>query len=268
MIDDERMMHHRLKALQSTETWDCVECLSSSVQRIRVLAALTDVQADLRDLKDELAIPRTTLQRTLSLLEQHGWIKRSATGYTTTTRGSLLLNVFIEMLENIRRIETLSPFLAEVDQSAAIDINRFEEMIVTVPEPHRPHAPLLRLLDIVDTADHMRALSPVMANLLTTRCYRPGDLSGDYEFIISKNAFDAGQKRVSDEIKTELSTHITIRIYDGEFPYGLFVCKETVALAAYDDLSRMQALVEAETEPTIKWAKQVYETYRSQSKQF
>jgi predicted transcriptional regulator len=266
---DDQLPPDRLLAFQTNGAWDCVECLSNSFQRVRVLAALTDASADLRDLKDELAIPRTSLQRNLALLEQHGWVKQIPAGYTTTIRGSLLVNVFLKMLRRVQRIETLTPFLDEVDLPTALDIDQLDEFRVTVPEPSRPHAPIIRLLDIVETADRMRAFSPVVAGLLAKHYYRPSVITGDHEFILSMNTVDAAYRPDLDdwivESETDWSTRIEIRVYDGEFPYGLFVCEDMVALAAYDSSGRIQALVESESETTVTWGEEVYETYRHHS---
>lgn len=254
---------------QDSGTWDCVECLGNSFQRVQVLASLNDTTADLRELKDELAIPRTSLQRNLSVLEQRGWIKRTAPGYTTTSRGRLLTNVFIEMLEKVHRIESLASFLDEVDLSTVIDINRWGEFIVTVPDPRQPHAPMIRLFDIFETTEHMRAFSPVVPGLLTKRYHQPREVTGEHEFIFSKNSLEEQQNmdtdKLSEKIEIEQTTRFDILIYDGEFPYGLFVCEDTVALAAYNSLSRIQALVESKSETTISWGERMYETYRRKS---
>jgi predicted transcriptional regulator len=271
MNDDDQLVQNDLISFRTNGAWECMECLSNSFQRVRVLAALTDTSADLRDLKDELAIPRTSLQRNLAVLEHHGWIKQIPLGYTTTLRGRLLMNVFLKMLKNVQRIETLPPFLDEVDLPTDLDIDRLDEFLVTVPEPHRPHAPMIRLLDIFEAADHMRACSPVGAGLLAKRYYRPDKITGDHEFILSTNAVNASYRADtddwSDESETDRSTRIEIRVYDGEFPYGLFICENTVALAAYDGPGRMQVLVESESDETIRWGEQIYASYKRQSRQ-
>lgn len=269
MKNNDEFVQNDLISFQTNGTWECVECLSNSFQRVRVLAALTDASADLRELMDGLDIPRTSLQRNLSVLEQRGWIKRVSPGYTTTTRGSLLTNVFIEMLERIQRIETLTPFLDEVNLSAAVDIDQLDEFLVTVPRPRRPHAPIIRLLDIFETAEQMRAFSPVVAGLLAKRYYRPSEITGDHEFILSKNAIDARRRPNTDEWRDEIAMeqeiHIEIRVADDEFPYGLFVCEDTVALAAYNNTGRMQALIESESDESIRWGEQIYAMAKRQS---
>ena len=267
---DDQSIQNGLMPLQTNGTWECIACLSNSFQRVRVLAVLNDVPADLRELKDALDIPRTSLQRNLALLEQHGWIKRVHPGYTTTTKGSLLTNVFLEMLGRVQRIESLTPFLAEVDLSTAFDIDRLDAFLVTVPEPHRPHAPMIRLLDLFETAEQMRAFSPVVGGLLAKRYCQPGEITGEYEFILSKHTVDDLRRPETDnwsgEIEPEQTTRIDLWVYDGEFPYGLFICEDTLVLAAYDGAGRIQAVVESESETTIRWGKQLYETYRHQSR--
>lgn len=267
--DDDQLVQNDLISFQTNGTWECVECLSNSFQRVQILGALTDAHADLRELIDELDIPRTSLQRNLSVLEQHGWIKQGPPGYTTTTRGSFLTDIFIEMLERIQRIETLTPFLDEVNSSAAMDIDRLNECLVTVPVSRRPHAPVTRLLEIFETAEQVRGFSPVVAGLPVKRYYRPNEITGEYEFILSKNTVDAHRRPDTDEWwdETDMTqgTRIELRISDDEFPYGLFACEDTLALAAYDDLGRMTALVESGSAAAIEWGEWIYERYKQQS---
>lgn len=61
---------------ETSESWDCIECLSGSLQRVQLLSVLSDAQIDLRNLVDELDSPRTTLQRNLTILEKRGWVKK------------------------------------------------------------------------------------------------------------------------------------------------------------------------------------------------
>lgn len=259
----------RLLALYTNGTWDCVECLSNSFYRVRVLAALNDTPATLRELMDELDIPRTSLQRSLSLLEQHGWIKRLPSRYTTTTRGSLITDIFIGMLDRVQRTETLAPFLDDVDLPMAIDIDRIDGCHVTVPTPHRPHVHISRLFNIFETAGQIRAFLPVVSGMLAKHYYRSSKTTGEHEFILSENAFDAYRRSETNEWKDMIamapSTRINLCVYDGDFPYGLFVCDDKLALAAYDGLGRMTALLESDSAVTIKWGEDVYEKYRQQS---
>lgn len=269
--DDEQVTQQRLTALHTNGIWECIECLSNSFQRVRMLAALTDTHTDLRDLKDELDLSRTALQRNLSLLEQHYWIKEVSSGYTTTTEGRFIMSEFCKLLERIQRIESLTPFLAEVEQPTTVNIDRFDEFLVTVPKPHHPHLPLTRLVDLFDAADQVQALFPVISRLLVAQYYQRARTINNFELVIPQDEFyeycRAKSEGWSDEIEMDRSTYTTIHIYEGEIPYGLFIFGDGLALAAYDDLGRIVALVESESEETIEWGKQVYASYKCQSRQ-
>ena len=55
-------------------------------------------------------------------------------------------------------------------------------------------------------------------------------------------------------------------MYEGDLPYGLIISKTDIVLIAYDDIGRMQAVVESDSIETIEWGEQVYKKYRDQSR--
>lgn len=113
---------------------DTIECLSNSPQRVEILDALDGKHTDLRDLKTELDSPRTTLQRNLSVLEEHGWVEKTPSGYTTTTVGCLLLGEAMSMSEATEMIQRIAPFLDAVDAPSKIDIQQLNDPLVTTSE--------------------------------------------------------------------------------------------------------------------------------------
>ncbi|WP_330631398.1 helix-turn-helix transcriptional regulator [Halocatena halophila] len=271
MDDNNQAMQDRLEAIQINDVWNCIERLSNSVQRIRVLAALIDTHADLRELMDGLTIPRTTLQRNLSLLEEHNWIKRDSSGYTTTTRGRLLVDAFIEMLEKFQRIDALSPFLAEVDHSRAIDISQLNDIRVTVPEPNQPHAPMSRLFDSFNRAKHIRGCLPFVSWLLIEYSPTVDEISAvSHEYVVSRTALETLDTQYTTgcaDIGETNGVDINVYVFEDDLPYGLFISEDGLILAAYNEIGRIQALVESEHETAIEWGRQTYETYRQQSQQ-
>lgn len=54
-------------------------------------------------------------------------------------------------------------------------------------------------------------------------------------------------------------------IANKSLPCGLFVSNSWLGLVAYDDLGRIQALVESTDKRSIDWGDRLYESYRSQS---
>jgi len=88
---------------------EAIECMGKSSQRPRILDVLTENEMDLRDLKDELNSPRTTVQRNLSVLEEQGWIEESDSGYKATAIGYLIFKEFVRMNQKIEAVDSLAP---------------------------------------------------------------------------------------------------------------------------------------------------------------
>lgn len=267
--DDDWSSHEYLTESQVGEHWDCIECLSSSLQRVRILSALDTVPADLRDLKDTSGIPRTTLQRNLTTLEQRGWIEKTSSRYTTTVTGSLLVQEFVTMIETVATIDTLSPFLDALDTPTNIDLDQLREPRVTVPEPHQPHRPTIQLLETLDTAARIRGFLPAVSLLLVQHACRMDDgTATEREYVLSKDALPTLHEQYADEWTnaTQMS-HIDVLVYEGDLPHGLFVFEDGLALTAYDDFGRIQALVESDGEEAIDWGERMYKKYRQQSRQ-
>ena len=254
------------------ESREIIECLCNSPQRIKILDALDDTQMDVREVMEALDSPRSTVQRNLSVLEEQGWVETAGSGHTTTAVGELLRAEFVEMGETAIKIERMAPFLNAVDEPAEVAVDQLRDVLVTTPEPTRPHSPRKRLLAIFEEANCVRGFLPVVSSLSVEEARRAdagSEPAGEY--VVSSDAFDALQQQyASDEVEgveIDPPDHIDVQMYDGDLPYGLFVSDDALALAAYDEIGRMQAVVESTSETTIEWGEQVYEAYRGQSKQ-
>lgn len=246
---------------------DHINRLSNSPQRLRVLDALGDTRADLRDLTAELDSPRTTLQRNLSVLEERGWIERAPSGYTTTTAGCLVFEAFVTMGEAVETIDTMAPFLDAVDAPEEIDVGRLHDPRVTTPEPGQPNAPMKRLLVALDESDRVRGFLPVVSTLLIERFrHTGGSDTTEHEYVVSRDALDALCEQHADEPEASESNppvQIEMRIYGHDLPYGLFISEDRLALVAYDEVGRMEALVESDNQETIEWGRKVRELPRA-----
>jgi len=226
---------------------------------------------DVCELMEALDSPRSTVQRNLSVLEEQGWVETAGSGYATTTVGKLLRAEFVEMGETATKIERMAPLLNTMDEPAEVAVDQLSDVLVTTPEPIRPHSPRNRLMAIFEEAGCVRGLLPVVSSLSVEEARRAdagSEPNGKY--VISSAAFDALHDQYAGEGVGEgvdPPAHIDVRVYDGDLPYGLFVSNDALALAAYDEFGRIQALVDSTSETTVEWGEQVYEAYRRQSTQ-
>jgi len=239
---------------------DTVSCLSNAPQRLRLLRSLEGTQKSFGELKRELDSPRTTLKRNLSTLEERDWVTEARSGYRTTTTGCLILREFQLLGQKVERIRTLEPFLAAIDAPADVDTGRLRDARVTVPEPDEPYRPSNRLLEALDAVRHSRAFTPVLSARVLDWL---GEATVGIECVVSAEALDHLPERDGDDALASVDGGVeTLLRFEGTLPYGLFLADEHVAFVAYDDVDRIEALVESEAEEAIEWGEGVYESYR------
>ena len=249
---------------------EAVECLADSPQRLQILDALEGAHTDLRDLMAELDSPRSTLQRNLFVLEERNWIEKTPAGYTTTTTGCLIREEVVTVSENTKTIQRLAPFLAAVDTAAKLDIDQLNDSLVIVPEPTQPDLPRKRLTNTFSESDHVRGFLPVVSSLSVELSRRADDDSEpEGEYVISANAFATLRQQYGNDgangAGIDPPDYIDVLVYDGGFPYGLFVSNDALVLSAYNQVGRIQALVESTSDMAIEWGEQLYGEYRHQS---
>ena len=258
--------------MNAAEVCEPLAFLCNSSQRLQILDVLGDTRMDVRDVKDAVDGSRSTVQRNISKLEQRGWINKASAGYTTTAVGELLYEEFVAVSESTDAITRMTPFIEAVDEPEKIDSSQLTDVLVTTPDPGQPTSLMNRLSDLFGEADHVRGFLPVVSSLsveLSRRAVATGDDVPECDYIISSDAFDTLRQQYENDgtngDEMDAPAHISIRVYEGTLPYGLFISDEQLALAAYDEIGRIEAVVESTNEETIEWGEREYEKYRRQT---
>lgn len=248
---------------------ESIECLCNSPQRFRILGILTGTQMDVRDLMSALDCSRSTVQRNLMVLKERGWVEETCSGYLTTTIGELLYEEFGRVNETTTAIKRMAPFFEVVDTPPEIEISLLTDALVTTPDPAQPNAPTKRLFEAFDGGDSVRGFVPVVSCFVVELFRNTDRTIVEHEYIITPDVFDTLYEQYPDEWMgasgRDHSLCLKIQLYDGDIPYGLFISGGRLALVAYNEVGRMQALVESTTEGAVEWGEQMYETYRCQS---
>lgn len=251
---------------------EVIECMGNSPQRLRMLDILTENKMDLRDLKDALNSPRTTAQRNLSVLEEQGWIKESDNGYKATSIGCLIYKEFDKMNQTIETVDSLAPFFRQVESPGEIDIGQLGDSTLTVPEPDRPNAPTARLFEQFGSEDHVSIVSPIVSPVLVEFSTSTDRGPAVLEYVVPDDRVASLSEQLQSN-STNLAgidgpDRLTIGICEEKPPFGMFVSEETLALVAYDDVGRIEALVESSSPNSIEWGKHRYRTYDEKSDPF
>jgi predicted transcriptional regulator len=247
-----------------------IDCFCNSPQRLRILVVLDGRQMDVRDLMSALDCSRSAIQRNLTVLKKQDLVEETRSGYTTTTIGDFLRNEFARANETTAAIRRMTPFFEAVDAPPEIAIGKLTDALVTTPDPAQPNAPTQRLFSTFTGADRLYGFVPVVSGLIVEAFQgMTEDDTTSHEYVLSRASFDAIRTQCSNE-RTDVSETIfpertEVSVYEGNIPYGLFVSGNRLALTAYTEVGRVQALVESTREEAIKWGERMYETYRDQS---
>lgn len=260
--------------MNADEICEPLEFLCNSPQRLQILDLLDNAQMDVRDVRDAVDGSRSTVQRNLSALERRGWVNKVSAGYSTTTVGKLLCEEFMAAGETAGTITRMAAFFEAVGEPAKIDSRQLTSALMTTPNSGQPTSLMSRLFNIFGKADYVCGFLPVVSSLsveLSRRVSAAGDDVPECDYIISSDAFDTLREQYGNDgaegAGIDPPDHINIYVYEDNLPYGLFVSDEQLALAAYDDIGRIEAVVESTNEEAIGWAKREYERCRHRSTQ-
>lgn len=155
-----------------------------------------------------------------------------------------------------------------MDSPGEINIAQLVDSELTIPEPAKPNAPSERLIELFGSADHVSSISPFVSPVLVEFSTSPDCGPGFLEYVVPDDQVDtlSEQLRInSTNTEADGFDHLNIGICEKSPPFGMFVSEEALALVAYDDVGRIEALVESTNPDSIEWGKNQYRTYDEQS---
>ena len=129
-------------------------------KRAPLLELLADGPRDQRDLRDELAVSRSTVYKSLQQLRDAGLVAERDGSYALTGFGRLAWQRHDDYLARLRRLDAGRRLLETLPSDRQFPPTLFERGRITVPGRHAPERPLDRLSELGGEADRLRALSP------------------------------------------------------------------------------------------------------------
>lgn len=131
-----------------------LSCVAGSDHRWTVLSTLADEELDLRDLSDELGVPRTTLRHNVDRLLEHDLVEEALNRtYRLTPVGHATLvglDAFRERVETATRLEPL--FECVCPSELGFDVTALSDAEVTVARATRPFEPSFRMAEVLRDA--------------------------------------------------------------------------------------------------------------------
>lgn len=247
---------------------DDIRFLASSTGRSGLLAHLTENTNDVRSMRDELDIPRSTLQRNLNELQEQGWVTQREDGtYQATEMGALVNEDFQRLRETMEFVDGLSEMPDSIPFSAFdLDLRRLQDATFTAADPNDPYAPVNRTVELLEEVSRVRMVlpyyDPTYAEVLSKR-QSTDDV--DTDVVLQRNQLYS----ISGASHTKLSElaeadDTSIHLHCETVPYGLGILGDVVVIEGRDEDS-VNGIVESTDDVVRTWAEEKFLDYRAAS---
>lgn len=249
-----------------------LEFLAASPNRRQILETLSERVRTPDSLGDALELPRSTLQRNLSALEERGYVTHHATenSYELTTAGELARSALADALSTISTATTLAPFVEQFPVDLPVDSETLADCEVVLATASDPYQPVSAVKEAVDAAEHVRGFMPTVNPLYieSVRKYEVGDIS--LEAIAPPDAYETLTESY-EAIVERMAESPTISLYESaNVPdFVVLFAGETLLLGAVDEHRRTHSILRAPAcSPVSDWAEQRYETVKDEAAEF
>lgn len=248
---------------------DDVQYLAGSRVRARILERLCEEPLRPTELTDRVDATRTTVQRILAGYLERDWVEKRGRKYTVTVSGRGVYRAYESLCADIERARRLGPFASTVGPVADdLPWEALDGAEVTVANDHDPFATVQRLVDLISTtdADHMRAVSPIVAAVFNEAAGEFIEDNGTLELTIDEGVLEASQTGFPDAIeRARKNGDVEVFVHPEPLEFGLMLCDKQTCLGAYDDENNVRAVVESDSPELLEWANETYERHRSRA---
>ncbi|NHN43145.1 ArsR family transcriptional regulator [Halorubellus sp. JP-L1] len=247
-------------------TADDATFLSSSPERARALAALSDAPASPAALADDLDLSRRTAQRHLSAFADRDWARKAGGEYALTTTGALVARTHATYLDALDAIDRHEPLFAHLsDPADAPDPSWLDDTHLVASTPENPQAPVQYYLEAVGELDAstVRMLSPVLSRLYHDAHADLAKGGTHTELVLPAGAVERARSENPIEFRAVLGLGV-LDLYRTEESIGVgLTCTDDRALVcAYGDDGQLAAVLDATDDRVLGWATDVFERYR------
>lgn len=249
-----------------------LEFLIASPNRYRLLGSLSDGTTSPDVLGEELDLPRSTLRRNLTTLEDQGYISHvvAENRYEITITGEIACEAIGDALSTIEFGASIGPFFERFPVELPIGLDELASCDVPVSTTDTPFEPLYHVRRNIMDASAMRGFVPTINPLYLDTLQ--GCIGEDLTLEVV--APPAGYESASpdyDETLTAISASENISLYESDSvpEYALGIVDDTVLLGTFDDRMRTHSVLAAPAQSTLQeWATEQFTEIKSTAKPY
>lgn len=241
-----------------------VAFLARSVNRVRVLGALSREAEPPRELTERTDTSRSTLRRILSELEDRGWAKRRSDGnYVATPTGKLVveeLTPFVRTMETIRRLDDVVTWLPLEE----IALEQFSDATLIRQSPNNPLAQASFLTERLQGTSEFRCLVRLAPPVAFETRMRDAVVDGRLatQHVITRDELNTLRDHPErlPRWREYVNAGANVYVYDGDIPCNVFVFDETIVLG-----KRGYPFVKSKRGAVQNWAIEKIGSYRKEA---
>ena len=247
-----------------------IEFLCQSQNRVTVLSELAERgRLDRYELEAALDATRRTLLRTVTALEERGFVDESDEGIGLTALGEHVIQHYQTFVEEVALAPSVEEFLASIPaESLDVDVERLRSGTVTAAAPGSPYAPLDRTLELRADASKIRELAPGIerrsVEQIAERVESDDDVS--MEIVITEDVLEAAEEATpyTDAHETVLAADaVDMAVHPGSFEIALGIADDVVFVVAEGADGQPNAILETDDSKVRNWAADVIDRYQA-----
>ncbi|MUW13458.1 helix-turn-helix domain-containing protein [Halorubrum sp. CBA1125] len=244
-----------------------LEFLVASPNRYRLLRLLSESAAPGDALGEELDLPRSTLRRNLTALEEQGYISHVVTEnrYEITVAGEIACEAVGDALSAVELGSSLGPFFERFPAGLPVSPDTLTSCDITVSTTDTPFEPLYHVRRSVMNSTSVRGFLPTVNPLYIETLHEciAEDLTLD--IVVPRGGYESASPDYDEALKAiNASKNITLYESSTVPEYALGIVDDTVLLGAFDERMRTHSVLEAPSHSELlEWAAERYDQVKA-----
>jgi predicted transcriptional regulator len=235
------------------------------MRRAELVIELLDGPRTPAQLESETSLSRSTVHRATGSLVERGILSEESGTYELTGFGRVAAREILDYRTCVETADRLEPLFDVTDASeVTLPLSHLSDASVTRPSQSHAHATTKRVTDLLSDADRVRLFSRVVSPIYLDIVYRQVQTGTEVSAIFDRRVVEILFSEYGREARKAARTgRFEVRGYDS-CPFELFICDDTVCIAAHDDGS-LRVVVESDDSEVYAWAESLYERYVDRS---
>lgn len=243
---------------------DVLECIVRGDRRREVMERLRDGPTELRELSEQLGMPRTTLRHSVEQLADHGLLAQVHAGkYRMTCLGRAALDGLATYDTHVETAIEVEPFMECVPvEELGIELSGLSDVTLTEATRRSPYAPSRSLVEAMTGATEVVGFTPVVP-AVSQRPFESlvTDEESTLQLVVTRAAADAIRVEF-DGSPPGATEHTTIEVIPRELQVGGFVLDGRAYLQGFDNNGKPHVLLETESSAVREWIRDRFTALR------